>query len=143
MPLVSADGSLTDDEARAARKKEWKRKGLLLSDEAVLEAMDPEDSGRLCCKKTKDGTLSGDLADRQQLRMLERYVFKVLGNMVDDIASGNVAANPYTRGTSHDACAFCPYGPVCHKNTVEGRRNYKAMTAQQFWEEVGREDGHG
>ena len=143
VPLVSADGSLTDEEARSARKKEWKRKGLLLSDEAVLEAMDPEDSGRLCCKKTKDGTLTGDIADRQQLRMLERYVFKVLGNMVDDIASGNVAANPYTRGTSHDACAFCPYGAVCHKNTVEGRRNYKAMTAQQFWEEVGREDGHG
>ena len=143
VPLVSADGSLTDDEARAARQKEWRRKGLLLSDEAVLEAMDPENTGRLCCKKTKDGALTGDVADRQQLRLLERYVFKVLANMVDDIASGNVAANPYTRGTSHNACAFCPYGAVCHKNSVEGRRNYKAMSAQEFWAAVEKEDGTG
>jgi ATP-dependent helicase/DNAse subunit B len=66
---------------------------------------------------------------------------KILGRMAEDIASGNVQPNPYTRGTSHDACAFCPYGAVCHEETVEGRRNYKAMTAQRFWEEIGKEGG--
>ena len=142
-PMVSADGKLTQEEADAIRSKEWKRKGLLLQDEEVLQAMDPEDSGRLCCTRKKDGTLSGDLADRQQLRMLESHVFRILGEMVDDIASGNIAPNPYTRGTSHDACSFCPYGAICHKNTVEGRRNYKAMTLQRFWEEIGKEDRNG
>ena len=143
VPMVSTDGKLTQEEADAIRSKEWKRKGLLLQDEEVLQAMDPEDSGRLCCTRKKDGTLSGDLADRQQLRMLESHVFRILGEMVDDIASGNIAPNPYTRGTSHDACSFCPYGAICHKNTVEGRRNYKAMTLQRFWEEIGKEDRNG
>ena len=142
-PLVASDGKLTDEEAEAARRKEWKRKGLLLSDETVLEAMDPEETGRLCCTKKKDGSISGDLADRSQLKMLKSYVFKILGQMVDDIASGNVTPNPYTRGTSHDACAYCPYGAVCHKTTVEGRRNYKTMTSQRFWEEIGKEADHG
>jgi ATP-dependent helicase/DNAse subunit B len=91
----------------------------------------------------KDGSLSGDLADRDQFKLLERYILRTLGKMVEDIASGNVDPNPYTRGSSHSACDYCPYSMICHKNTVSGRRNYKAMTAQRFWEEVGKEMAHG
>ena len=139
-PLVSAEGRLTDEEAEALRVKEWKRRGLLLEDGDVLAAMDPDESmGRLSCTRKKDGTLTGDLATREQLALLERYVFGILGDMVDTIASGDVTPNPYTRGTSHDACAFCPYGAVCHKASVEGRRNYKAMPADRFWSEVEKE----
>jgi len=139
-PLITADGKMTDEEATQARQKEWKRRGLLLRDEGVLAAMEPgEKPTRLCCTRKKDGTLSGDLADRQQLRQLETYLFRLLRNMVDEIASGCVEPNPYTRGTSHNACSFCPYGAVCHQQTVENRRNYKAMTAERFWEEIGKE----
>lgn len=143
-PLLSADGELTEEEAAQARVKEWKRKGLLLEDETVLDAMEsPEAPGRLCCTRKKDGTLIGDLADREQLGQLRQYVFALVGRMVDDIASGNVTPNPYTRGTSHNACTFCPYGPICHPADVAGRRNYKAVTAQRFWEEIGKETEHG
>lgn len=138
VPYVSLDGAGEDEEAE--RRSLWKRKGLLLNDELSLQAMDPnEDMPRLCCTRKKDGTLSGDLADRAQLKLLRQYVFMVLEKMVDEIASGKVDPNPYTRGSSHNACAFCPYGAVCHKENVEGRRNYKAMSAQRFWEEVGKE----
>ncbi len=90
----------------------------------------------------KDGTLSGDLADRDQMKLLEGYIFRYLGKLVEDIASGNVTPNPYTRGSRHNACAFCPYGSICHQATVEGRRNYKTMSAQRFWEEVEKEMKH-
>lgn len=144
-PYLSADGRLTGEEAEKARETQWKRKGLLLLDEAVLQAMEPGDSPkRLSYSVKKDGSISGDLADREQLKQLEAYVFRVLAGMVEDIASGDVEPNPYTRGTSHNACAFCPYGAICHKETVEGRRNYKTMTAQRFWEEIGKEcSSHG
>ena len=138
VPYVSLDGAGESEEKD--RKANWKRRGLLLNDELSLKAMDPDESmGRLSCKRKKDGTISGDLADRDQLKMLRQYVFTVLGNMVDEIASGKVEPNPYTRGTSHDACAFCPYGAICHKDSVEGRRNYKTMSAQRFWEEIEQE----
>ncbi len=139
VPLMSADGKLSDEQAQALRKKEWKRKGLLLLDEQVLDAMDPDGWGRLCASKKKDGSISGDLADREQLKRLRTYIFSWLGEMVDDIASGNVRANPYTRGSSHDACGFCPYAQICHKGAPEDRRNYKTMTAQRFWEEIEKE----
>jgi len=107
--------------------------------------MEPENAPkRLSVTWKKDGSFTGDLADRNQLKRLREYVFLTVGRMVDDIASGNVEPNPYTRGTSHNACTFCPYGAVCHKAQVEGRRNYKAMSAQRFWEELDKEvDRHG
>ena len=138
-PLMPSDSRLSDEEAKAARQKEWKRRGLLLNDEEALAAMDGEDMSRLSCKRNKEGKLTGDLADRQQMKLLRQYVFSLLSNMVDEIASGNVTPNPYTRGASHDACTFCPYGAVCHKAFVEERRNYKTMTSQRFWEEVAEE----
>lgn len=145
VPLISADGNLTEEEVAAARKKLWKRKGLLLLDENVLSAMDStEDTYRMPYSRKKDGTISGDLADRSQLDLLKAYVFALLGSMVDEIASGSVAPNPYTRGSSHNACSFCPFGSVCHKESVQGRRNYKMMSAGQFWEDVEREvNKHG
>ncbi|MBO5130036.1 MAG: PD-(D/E)XK nuclease family protein [Oscillospiraceae bacterium] len=145
VPYVSSDGRLTEEELEKERFKDRKRKGLLLKDEQILQAMEPsENPKRLCYTVRKDGTMVGDLADREQLQLLKAYVFKVLGKMVDDIASGNVEPNPYTRGSSHSACTFCPYGAVCHETGVEGRRNYKAMNAQRFWEEIGKEmNRHG
>ncbi len=140
VPLLSADGVLSDEEAALLREKSWKRKGLLLSDEQILEAMEPGDKPkRLNYTRKKDGSISGDLADRGQFALLKGYVFSLLGKLVDDIASGCVEPNPYTRGNSHNACAFCPYGAVCSAGDVPGRRNYRAMSAQRFWEEVEKE----
>lgn len=138
VPYVSLDGAGDDDTAE--RQKLWRRKGLLLADELSLSAMDPDEAmPTLCCSRKKDGTLSGDLATREQLKMLREYVFLVLSRMVDEIGSGIVDPNPYTRGSSHNACAFCPYSAVCHMDSVPGRRNYKTMTPQRFWEEVEKE----
>ena len=137
---MTSDGVLDKDEAEALRIKYWKRRGLLLQDERVLEAMGGEAmDGRLPFAKNKDGQITGDIADVLQMRKLRDYLFRLLSQMVDDIASGCVEPNPYTRGSSHNACAFCPYGAICHKNTVEGRRNYKAMTSQRFWDEITKE----
>ncbi len=138
-PLLSVHGAMTEETAARERLGQWKRRGLLLADEQVLRAMDPEESVRLCCTRKKDGTLVGDLATREQLKLLKTYIFSWLGDMVDTIAGGDVTPDPYTRGTIHNACAYCPYGPVCHKAAVEGRRNYKAMEPERFWEEVEKE----
>lgn len=143
-PYLPAEGRLDEQQAEKERLSQWKRKGLLLEDESVLQAMEPGDKPKRMCYSIKsDGSYSGDLADREQLKQLETYIFKTLSTLVEDLASGNVEPNPYTRGSAHSACDFCPYGSVCHKHEVSGRRNYKTMTAQRFWEEIGKEDSHG
>ena len=143
-PYLSKDGRLTDEEARAEHIKNARRRGLILKDEDVVQAMEPGEAiTRLSCKFSKDGQLQGDVADSDQLRQLRDYIFTYLGGLVDDIAAGCVDPNPYTRGSSHSACAFCPYGSVCAAERETGRRNYKTMTAQRFWEEIGKEEDHG
>lgn len=143
-PLLPADGLLSEEDAIALREKLWKRKGLLLQDETVLSAMEVEEpSKRLSYVIKKDGSISGDLADRAQFQMLKSHIYSILRKMVDDVASGCVEPNPYTRGNSHNACAFCPYGSICHMESVAGRRNYKMMTAKRFWEEIEREEKNG
>ncbi|MBO5952548.1 MAG: PD-(D/E)XK nuclease family protein [Oscillospiraceae bacterium] len=142
-PLVNADSRLSVEAAQTERSKNWKRKGLVLLDDDVLDAMEPEGSPkRLSCTRKKDGTVTGDTVDPEQLRLLKDYIFRLLRSMVDEIASGKVDPNPYTRGSAHDACTYCPYKAVCHYVYVEGRRNYKAMSAQRFWEEIGKEMEH-
>ena len=145
VPILSADGSLSDEDVIKKRQSEWKRKGLILEDDDVIYALENSDTPvRLSCRRQKDGTVTGDVASREQFKQLAKYVFSLLGKMVDDIASGNVSPNPYTRGSSHNACSFCPYGNICHSSTVEDRRNYKAMSSQRFWDEIGKEVGeHG
>lgn len=143
VPFVSTQGHVADEETESIRLKSWKRKGLLLSNEHVLNAMESEDGQhRMPYTRRKDGTIVGDIADCEQFKMLKTYVFSLLGKMVDNIASGDVAPNPYMRGSSHCACAFCPYSIACHKSGVENVRNYQAMTAQRFWEEVEKEVTH-
>ena len=143
IPYISTDGRLAETELEKARGKVQVRKGLLLQDEAVLQAMEPGESPkRLCYAVKKDGSMSGDLADRDQLKLLKDYLRKVLEKMVDEIASGEVAPNPYTRGSAHSACAYCPYGTVCRERKESGKRNYKTMDAQRFWDEIGKEMEH-
>lgn len=140
-PYLPADGHMDSETADKARNAQWKRRGLLLNDEAVLHAMEPAETPCRSFSLLKDGSISGDLADRESLIDLERYIFVILSEMVDDIASGNVTPNPYMRGSSHSACAFCPYGCICRNDGTEGCRNYKSMSAQRFWEELERRLG--
>ncbi len=139
VPLISVEGKQDLETARKERAKAWVRKGLLLEDTAVFDAMDADGWQRLCVSQDKKGNLKGDFADRQQFQMLRTYLFAYLEKMVSDIASGNVEPNPYTRGSAHDACAWCPYKAVCHDKQVVGRRNYRAMKQDEFWQAVERE----
>ncbi len=134
-PYITQTSRPTEEKAEKDRSQQWKRQGLLLEDEAVLNAMAPAAD-----EKNK----GSELASREQMNQLKGYIFKVLAAMVEDIASGNVDPDPYTRGDSHNACRFCPYGTICHKQTVAGRRNYKTMKRDRFWEEIDKEmDSHG
>ena len=73
------------------------------------------------------------------MKTLKAYLRILLGRMIDDIASGCIIANPYTRGDEYNACRFCPYGAICHPYQLETRRNYKTISAQKFWEDIEKE----
>ncbi len=142
-PFENGASHYDETQASQERGKLLKRKGLLLGDEAVLRAMQPEGAPDRLSVKIKKGSISGDCADRAQFGMLKKYVFHILRDLIAQIDSGNVSPNPYTRG-DFGACSYCPYGSICHKASVEGRRDYRSMDAGRFWAEVAKEvEGNG
>ena len=122
-----------DDPALAGklRCKQLRRKGLVLDDAAILQAMEPTD-GPGQYLPGADGRVSGE-----QMQRLEAHVNKQVCGMVDEILSGHVRPDPVDRGPSKGACRYCDYASVCHKDAcaVDTRR-FRAVSAEEFWAEL-------
>ncbi len=142
--VLSEAGRISPEKAKELHQRERRRKGLLLDDEIVLQAMEPGDRpAYLPYTNAKDGTRKGDLATRGQLEELKRFVFQTLADMTDSIAGGDLTPEPYFRGSAHNACLYCPYGPACHVDTGCVRQKVRAKrTREEFWAEV-EEKVHG
>ncbi len=139
-PIISTKEDICEEEARESRISAWKRNGLLLNDELVLLAMEPElPFKRLPCKQNKNGDIVGDIADRAQLVKLKMYIYRFLSALLDDLSEGNVAPNPYMRGRNSGACIYCPYTNICAQMEIPGLRNYETVKAERFWKDIDRE----
>ena len=126
-----------EDDAKidGERRKSHRRQGLLLNDEAVLQAMEPCGASQpelLPYKQGKNGP-TGNLMDAGQLRHLRSYVGSALRSVTEEIRSGNVRPNPYTQGDT-GACTWCPYASVCHLDLCSSEpRVLRATGAEEFW----------
>ena len=134
------DDAKTDSE----RIKSHRRKGLLLNDEDVLQAMEPCKDAQPWLMPYKNGRNgpSGDLMDTDQLDMLRRYVDSSLRSVTDEILSGNITPNPYTRGST-GSCNWCPYASVCHLDLCSNEpRSLRATSAEEFWKRLTEKEAH-
>lgn len=131
-PPAPADGDVL-----ALHREERRRRGLISSDEKLLMAMeeDHEQPRYMPYKVGKNGP-EGDLADRNQLELLERHVLRTLADMTDAISSGTVSPNPVVRGQD-SACRFCDYRSVCHMDLCQHDiRPMAATSAAKFWQKL-------
>lgn len=132
------------DSVTEERSKQNRRKGLLLNDALVLQAMERGDRPvYMPFSYDKEGTPKGDLASREQLKQVENFVFQTLADMTDSIACGNVTPYPYDRGERNNACAYCPYHSVCHVDAGCVQKKVRAKISKEtFWREM-EEKNHG
>lgn len=143
--FTSTDPLPDDGTVSQMHRDERRRRGLILHDPAVLAAMeaDPTNPQYMPYKIGKDGPV-GNLANEQQMNLLEHHVLRTLADMADSIAGGAVNPNPIFRGND-SSCRFCDYRSVCHKDLCTHEHRVMAETsADKFWEKLGREaDDHG
>lgn len=107
--------------------KDFSLKGLLLQDEEVLSAQDPDGKGEfLPVKKKKDGTFSGtsNLITLEKLGRLNRSVERIFAQMAESLKEGKIAAAPLYRSKKRNACTYCDYRPIC-KTGPENPRYYR------------------
>ena len=137
----------TDDETlRREARKALRRSGMVLSDDAVLTAMEHEaltEPQRLpiTVRTAKDGTrsLGGSLATAEQLGKLARYVDKLVRDIGRETERGNIDADPFVRSPGDTACAYCPYAAACGFEDGSGSDRYEYIPrtdADGFWNAV-------
>ena len=136
LDVLSQSGRITPQQAEQERRKALRRKGLLLDDERVLQAMEPcQDKPQyLPYQYAKDGTRKGDLATCTQIQRLEDFVYSSIAHMGDEILDGKVAPNPYSRGPEQTPCRYCAFYSVCHVRSGGAPvRNLAKTDAEEFW----------
>ena len=133
---------MPEDETVNMKHREGKRrKGLILSEEHVLAAMeeDPQDPKYMPYKNGRNG-LKGDLATQQQMKMLERHVMRSIAQTADQISTGEITPNPVVRG-QYGACKYCDYKTVCHRDLGTQEERLLANTsAEKFWQKLEQEE---
>ena len=143
--IVKGSRDLDEGTRRDAVDKALTRSGLLLNDPEVLDAMEHLEQGKsprfLPLKVSKKtGEISGDtLASAEQLGKLRRHIQKVLRDIGEELAEGNIAADPYYRNAQMTACAYCEYAAACHFEEGRGgdcRRYLYSMKGVKFWESL-------
>lgn len=140
--IESADGPLSPEEADALRKKERaKPTGLVLADEIVLEAMEKDLEGQYIPVKKKKSGLGDYAISSEQMKLLQKFVEKRMGDAVDQILDGVFSPKPFYRGRKHDPCSWCRFGDVCQKDVKFRQMHYKKpVKAEEFWERIGGEE---
>lgn len=148
-PVISGSRDMTEEERRRELDKALRRKGLVLDDPAVLEAMEhagPEGTRFLPLRVSKSaGTVTGEaLVSAERLGRLERHIDRVLRQIGAELAAGNIAADPFWKGPEKNACHYCDYAEACHFEEGRGgdcRRWLPTVDAQTFWRGVEEQDG--
>ncbi len=120
VPTVTLDHEISANEVETMVSGKLNRRGLLLDDPEVLEAMEKGLSGKyLPVKQKKDGSLTGSLASLEEFKGLLSEMEDTIKRIGKEMKSGNAEAMPLC-DKKHDGCAYCPMKPVCRKDTRKG-----------------------
>ena len=92
----------------------------------------------------RSGVMTGDLAGREQLEQLERFVMRSVHEMTGQMLTGRLEPNPILRGPMHSSCMYCDFAQACHRDSCKHANRYiAAVKAEKFWDELERRARHG
>ena len=140
--MLSMDRSAGPEEIRAALDRELRRSGLVLGEPEVLRAMEHsalESPRFLPLTLGRDGSITKGIAAAGQLGKLGRYVDEILKRAAEDLAGGNIDADPRGRSETDCACTYCEFASACHfgQGGADDRLELiRPVTAAEFWDHV-------
>jgi ATP-dependent helicase/nuclease subunit B len=146
--VIHGNRTIEEESRRKLADHELRRRGLLLDDPAVLEAMEmPGKSGLRFLPlrvSKKTGAITGDaLVTAERLGRLKTHTEHILCDIGTELAAGNIAADPYWRGPEKNACLYCDYAQACHFEEGRGddrRRWLPPLDGTAFWDALERRD---
>ena len=133
--LLSSTADISDADILSEKLKQKRRSGLVLDNEAILRAMENSDEPIYIPATVKGGKYTGDgLASAERLGLLSRHIDSTLREMAKEMHSGCIAADPYFRTQTENACHYCDYASACHFGGAEDKIRYlENHKAAQVW----------
>jgi ATP-dependent helicase/nuclease subunit B len=134
--LLSASSSLAPEEILKQKAKKRQRSGLLLADDAILQAMERGETPEYLPVTIRGGNYSGSaLATAEQLGALSRHIDETLREMAKELRAGSVVADPWYRSQTESACNLCDYAGACHFDAEDDCIRYVSrLQPRQVWE---------
>ena len=139
-------------EVERKMSRELRRIGSVLDDPALLEAMEQQEGGKfrfLPVSLKKDGSLSStsSVTSSEGFARLVRGVDRQLRHIAQQIAQGDIEAQPVSTGPDWSACDWCPFRDACHFDETmkkDRRRKIRVLPDSQVYarlQEEEEEDG--
>lgn len=135
------DRDSTDKQIQKERDKKLVRKGALLWDAEMIDAMEEgEEKQFLPVGLTKDGALKGgNLFTLEQMDKLSRHITRSVISMGGEIALGNIEVNP-VQGATACPCGYCGFMSACQIEQGTGQGRYiESLKNSQVFELIDRE----
>lgn len=132
-PVIKAKNKhLTEEELEQEIRNNFKMNGLILGDVEVVKMMDNKltqgNSNIIPAYLDKEGNLSKNkpsILEKQDFILLQNKVEKVIGQIAEDIMSGNIEQKPiYLHKNKRTACEFCSYKTICGFDSKMCNNNY-------------------
>ena len=137
--LYHAARNEPDEKIAAALAKSLRREGLLLADDAVIDAMEEPDEKLYLPVKVMGGGYSGNsLVSLEQLGKLNKHVEKTLSDIANEITGGYVDADPYIKSSMEYACKYCKFSAACGFGSLrdDEYRRLRTVKGQAFWDKL-------
>ncbi len=139
-PYVECRKIEQDDVVQKEREKTYKMSGLVLEEEAVIDAMEHSEDGKRIFVPVKMGKagLEGNTATVEEFHRLRRYLERCIIRMARQLQQGDISVDPFRKGT-RTPCDYCDYRPACGFDRSTGQDHYRnlgKMDAEEFWQKI-------
>ena len=113
------------DTVKNEENSSFKMKGIVLDtdDGEIARAMDHELAGKyIPVKAKKDGSLTGKLAQLEQLGYIHKQVNRHVAQMGMELHMGNINQNPVKDKAHKNTCEYCDYKDICaNRKNIDSR----------------------
>lgn len=129
-PVIKANRNTTEDDIEEQIKKQFKMKGIVLSDINIIRKMDRDlekgASNIVPAYIDSKGNISeakSSCATMEEFNKLQEYTIKTVKEISKEIFEGNIDIKPYYKNKK-TGCDYCSYKSICGFNTGCNKYNY-------------------
>ncbi len=145
-PTVESPVELSEEEINQQILEKLRMNGVVNSEPDIIEKLDryvQDKSDVIPVEKKKDGTFSArsSVMSREQMQVISDYVNHKMQTIGREILDGNMALEPYEKGTE-EACTYCTYKKVCgFDNSISGcqKRRLLDLPKEELFEKMKKE----